>query len=454
MSLGWFSTTTHLATLTVLTNYFRDHPEVLGLRLIGMIATLLILSYSIVISLLRKSLVRAPLQCATHDLTNRGGNIAVVFVLLLFLIGAFVSRIITLSFDARKSKENKERLKANLRVLSQQTSRETGGSRSKQMLPYPDEKVEVSHHDQHEESGFINSYARALLWIIAHTTKALPRGEDFKRLLPLAILSAEAQRDAHFDSAISNETNRSWMFYADLLSVDYCNSFAFGYSILVFAFAFGIAQTVSSRDTKGIPLTGEARAWGFGQIVPLFLLALPLLAAAEIYFESRRKAHSHFYALAIADGGEDEANDRDSREDATGEDGQHPSLQRTETMTPRTYRTFAGTYSLEIACALNAVEYSLTCDPAFLDTHSVKYGLRITIILSTLLLAYAGAAMEASFADAGYAAVTIIGIVVLFAIYATWREVYLVGRRLKEVAAAEQLNAQARVTTEEAPKQS
>ena len=102
----------------------------------------------------------------------------------------------------------------------------------------------------------------------------------------------------------------------------------------------------------------------------------------------------------------------------------------------------------------HAVEYSLTCDPAFLDTHSVKYGLRITVILSTLLLAYAGAAMEASFAGAGYAAVTIIGIVVLFAIYATWREVYLVGRRLKEVAEAEERNAQARVTTEEGPKQS
>lgn len=308
-----------------------------------MIATLIILSFSIVVSLLKNSLDRAPLQCAIHDLHKGGGQIAVVFVLLLFLVGAFISRIVALAVDARKSKENKEKLKANIRALVQQTSHDTEGSRSTRLLPYPDEKVEVSHHDQHEESGFINSYAKMILWIIAHTTKALPKGEDFQRLLPLAIVSAETQRDAHFDSAISNEAHRSWMFYADLLSVDYCNSFAFGFSILVFAFAFGIAQTVQSRETKGIPLTGEARAWGFGQIVPLFLLALPLLAAAEIYFESRRKAHSHFYALAIADGGEDEANDGDSGNDLTGENGRLPGLERTDTITPRTYRTFAGT---------------------------------------------------------------------------------------------------------------
>ena len=75
------------------------------------------------------------------------------------------------------------------------------------------------------------------------------------------------------------------MFYADLLSVDYCNSFAFGFSILGFAFAFGIAQTVQSRGLpRKIHLSEEANEWGFGQIVPLFLLGLPVLAAAEIYF--------------------------------------------------------------------------------------------------------------------------------------------------------------------------
>lgn len=62
--------------------------------------------------------------------------------------------------------------------------------------------------------------------------------------------------------------------------------------------------------------------------------------------------------------------------------------------------------------------------------------------------------MEASFKGAGYAAVTIIGIVVVFAIYATWREVYLVCRRLREVAEAEERTAAANATTEEPPKQS
>lgn len=427
-SLGWFSTVTHLATLTVLTNYFRDHPEVLLLRLIGMWATLVLLCFSLVVSQLRASPLRAPVQCAIYNLKSEGGQIAVLVVLLFYIVGSFIARIVALGTEMQTSKENTNKLQANLQAIAHQNSNDNKGSRSEAIqLPFPDETVEIAH-DPFEELGFINSQAKIVLTLHARLSKNLPRNDDFKRILPIAVESVETQRIAYFESEASTEKRRSWVFYADLLSIDYCNSFAFGFSIIVFAFSFAIAQTIQSRSSKGIPLAQGVREWGFGQIVPLFLLGLPLLSAAEIYFESRRKVHSHWYALAIADGSEAEKKDGGSQEDQTGELGHLPDLERRDTITPKHYRTFV-------------------------DTPAVKYGLRIGILLSNILLAYAGAGMEASGVKGMWStAVAIIVSVSLFSLYATFREVFLVSRRMKQISTAESIGGAAGQGTYAEPK--
>jgi hypothetical protein len=52
---------------------------------------------------------------------------------------------------------------------------------------------------------------------------------------------------------------------------------------MLFFLAYGLAQTILVR-WKYAPAIGETAArMDFGQIVPVFLLALPLLAALEIY---------------------------------------------------------------------------------------------------------------------------------------------------------------------------
>lgn len=61
-------------------------------------------------------------------------------------------------------------------------------------------------------------------------------------------------------------------FLGDLLSV-------------IFGFTFGITTVIYSRiDTPSVGLSGDENVMSFGQLVPLLLIALPILAAGEVYF--------------------------------------------------------------------------------------------------------------------------------------------------------------------------
>ena len=63
------------------------------------------------------------------------------------------------------------------------------------------------------------------------------------------------------------------------------NAFSGDILTLIFGVAYGIATVISSRRNVPVAgLSGNENTMGFGQLVPLFLMALPVLAAGEIYF--------------------------------------------------------------------------------------------------------------------------------------------------------------------------
>ena len=53
---------------------------------------------------------------------------------------------------------------------------------------------------------------------------------------------------------------------------------------IAFSFSYGVSQIVFVRWIYGSGRTGSTSAIDFGQIIPLFLLVLPILAAAEIFY--------------------------------------------------------------------------------------------------------------------------------------------------------------------------
>lgn len=54
---------------------------------------------------------------------------------------------------------------------------------------------------------------------------------------------------------------------------------------LLFGVSYGISQVITNRNQVPIAgLSGDQNAMSFGQLVPLLLIALPMLAAGEVYF--------------------------------------------------------------------------------------------------------------------------------------------------------------------------
>jgi hypothetical protein len=69
-----------------------------------------------------------------------------------------------------------------------------------------------------------------------------------------------------------------------LAILEYDKSFIAEIPQLGFGMAFGFFLVVISRNYDPPPLGPSSYDMEFGQIVPIFLLSLPMLAAAEIYY--------------------------------------------------------------------------------------------------------------------------------------------------------------------------
>ena len=71
VSLAWFSSTTHLATLDVLRDYFIHHQVVRNIRLLGIVPIMILLSFALIVEKCFDDLhfqVSMPMQCAISGL--------------------------------------------------------------------------------------------------------------------------------------------------------------------------------------------------------------------------------------------------------------------------------------------------------------------------------------------------------------------------------------------------
>ena len=246
--LGWFSSTTHLSTLAVLRAYLIDHPRVRNWRVTAMLAIfgLLVVSQTVTFSPQPSSL---PIKCVFESFAPDGLNFINIInltLVLIFLSVSYTNRIHRLyTFD-------------------------------------PDWSVQD--------------------WIVEELARPLIRKNDVRNLERIVVTSPTISKAEQGATYRRLQQRRRWWKYCNdwrtnrsgllrhVVEIWYLNqemqgSFLSEILTLLFGVSYGISQMVTNRNLVPVAgLYGDQNAISFGQLVPLFLIALPLLAAGEIYY--------------------------------------------------------------------------------------------------------------------------------------------------------------------------
>lgn len=242
-SLAWFSSTTHLATLDCLREYFINHGAVRNWRVFGMLALLVLLIYSLIMVVASVD-ATVPVQCTFSYFGDTGiydeapldiDDILSGVLTLIILTWQYASRIVS-SYRRTDGKASfTERTLFNLRTMQLR----------KKLKPTRDEL------DYVVEEAIAERYTSA-----------------YRREL----------------EQIRNSTGlrRHWLIIFRA-SCTYQDSFLSLGPMLCFMISFGFTQLYLNRWHSSAPVEIDT-TMSIGQITPLFLLVLPALVAAGSYY--------------------------------------------------------------------------------------------------------------------------------------------------------------------------
>ncbi|KAL2135259.1 hypothetical protein VTI74DRAFT_9244 [Chaetomium olivicolor] len=271
LSLAWFSSTTHLATLDVLRIYLRTHSTIRMIRVIGMIVVLVLLIYAFAVA--NRSYAwsnKVPVQCLfTHGVrpipntliessffnswfANFSWSMALVLIIYEYL-----TRIWELYF--------------NYGLLARFRSR--------------------------------FSLRKALY--------------QSPLLLTALKLSPDEYREV-YDAAIRFGRMRMFMsvlpplMYGGFFLID--RTFLSSFTVVAFSLSYGLSQVALFRWLAAPELDEESRFLGFGQIMALALLILPFMAAGECYYDYVEKRTRFTTSSSQAPAGSTHSPDRHATE--------------------------------------------------------------------------------------------------------------------------------------------
>ncbi|MCJ1383547.1 hypothetical protein MMC17_006661 [Xylographa soralifera] len=294
VSLAWFSSATHLATLDVLQDYFQHNRVVRNWRMIGMVAIVLLLIAGLLLTgfYTNNNEFSAPLQCLTYlnDITI---------------------------YDCNGTVAN-----ANSTFLSNATSYDNGtyyanGSSYNDCNWYfgnfesaPDGNVFLFLGPLFTVAYLVYGYSNALLrtFVISEDTTLTPSHISTYLILVVipgrakhismeainnAIVESRTKKKANFDRKFAKLFKTTYGEKLLQLQSDftaYRGSFLSHIGGLFFALSYGLSNVATNRwAIDGPSLQAGSNRIDFGQVVPLVLLVLPLLAAAEIFHENDDK---------------------------------------------------------------------------------------------------------------------------------------------------------------------
>ena len=246
--LGWFSSTTHLSTLAVLRTYLIDHPRVRDWRLTAMLAIfgLLVVSQTGTYSTQYGSL---PVQCVFNSFAPDGLyfiNIINLALVIIFLCVTYTNRTRRLyTFDANWSVQD-----WIVETLARPLIRNNDVRNLERLV------VTSPHRSKAEQGATYRRLQQRRRWWKYCNGWVKNRSAFSRRLVEIWYLNQEMQRS----------------FLSEILT-------------LLFGVSYGISQVVTNRNqVPSAGLSGDQNAITFGQLVPLFLIALPVLAAGEVYY--------------------------------------------------------------------------------------------------------------------------------------------------------------------------
>ncbi|MCJ1435951.1 hypothetical protein MMC27_005327 [Xylographa pallens] len=236
-AMAWFSSVTHLATLSILRRYFIDRPRILHIRLVGMVAVLgLLLSAELIPAVVSLKFTER-LMCtislgseySSFSLTDRVTDILIgVWVFLYFGI-AYGNRIISLICE--------------------------------------------------------DPQLTALGWVLQKLRKVfgVPATTRYEGRAKKTLLSIHSPEKRNLYARTRDIFSMVGFFFNELL-----NSFLWQLMFTTFGITYGLLEVVMTRWPYFMGTTPDPTDMsGFGQIVPLLLLFLPVLAAIEVYEDVR-----------------------------------------------------------------------------------------------------------------------------------------------------------------------
>lgn len=249
--LGWFSSTTHLSTLAVLRGYLMDHPRVRDWRVTAMLVIfgLLVVSQAGTFSPNDSSL---PMQCVFKTFAPRGLNFLSIInltLVIIFLCVSYANRTRRLyTFDPDWSFQD-----WIVEVLARPLIRKNDVRNLERIV------VTTPTLSKAEQGATYRKLQQRRRWWKYCNDWIMNRSAVSRRLIEIWYLNQEMQRS----------------FLSEILT-------------LLFGVSYGISQVVTNRNQIPMAgLSGDQDDISFGQLVPLFLIALPVLAAGEIYYGER-----------------------------------------------------------------------------------------------------------------------------------------------------------------------
>ncbi len=236
-ALAWFSCTTHLSTLTVLHDYFQRHPRLRWWRVIGM-------SLSVVALL-------------AVQLANFNGHLNDTSLFYCALARGFHLELFDRRFDFNR-----------LMVVFV-------------WLGYAFGNRLVGLYCQDQTVYTTSWFYRHVMSLLGQPVDAVPMQEHVAEAMQK--IRERSQQPPSFRRKFG-----SWGLRHNTFFDDFASSFLWEMSALMFSLTYGFAHIVAVREQLGQEYTGNAHAQGlnvlgFGQIVAVMLVLLPVLMAGEMH---------------------------------------------------------------------------------------------------------------------------------------------------------------------------
>ena len=230
VALGWFSSTTHLSTLTILNDYFKNAPTLRYTRLLGMLLTFIMLFVGLLVLYTRLDF-RVRVQCRFHRIfIPHALPLQTICMVLVFVY------LVTLTL-----------------------SKSLGFCFGRQ--------------------GPFSSIRRLIFYAVCRKEyRSFPRKDYFAQRLRGVSAS---------QSSMMLRNVNAYFLTFNLVYSEFLDSFLWEILWLFFGNSYGIRQLFWARKYVrrfvSIKNADDEDSWGFGQLLALFLLVLPALAAAEAY---------------------------------------------------------------------------------------------------------------------------------------------------------------------------